>query len=617
MAGVEIAANGLWGRWQRRNSTITIPYGISSLEASGNLDNFRRLVGLSDAEFRGFSFNDTDVYKTLEAIAWSSITGSDPRLDDFMTSTATLMSKVQAADGTLNSYVQGSPGAEQYDQLADSHELYTAGHLFQAAVADFRATGLTRLLDIAILVADHLVEEFGDQRRPDYDGHPEIETALVELFRLSGRSAYLQLAKQFVDNRGQRIFRNDRRGDSYFQDRDRVRKERSIVGHAVRALYLEAGVVDVAVETSDAELLASSVTRWLDMVESKLYLTGGVGSRHKSEGFGDPYELSPDRAYCETCAAVASIHWNWRLLLATGESRYADLLERTLYNGFAASTGLDGISFFYSNPLQIRTVHEASDQEESAQRLSWYACACCPPNIMRMFASLAAYLATTNDRGVQFHQFTDADVSLLTGDGPLRLAMRTEYPWHGHIAVTVVESPPTAWALSLRLPAWTTQDQIAINGVTSPAQVKNGYVLVERAWTAGDQVVLNLDIEPRVTSGNRKIDAVRGCVAIERGPLVYCIEAVDNASFDLAGISIKTAGPLQETPIDDLPAVPAVVAQGVLRVPVEPEDLLYQDVDSREVIETSVDVVAVPYFLWANRGGGPMRVWIPRAECHF
>jgi len=398
---------------------------MSALEAAGNLDNVRWLIGRSDAPYRGFAFNDTDIYKTLEAIAWSLSTGPDSAFDHWMDSVADLLSKVQANDGYLNSYIQRRPDHVRYGDLAESHELYTAGHFIQSAIADYRASGKSRLMGIAVRLADHMVEEFGNRRRTDYDGHPEVETTLVELFRTCGNRNYLDLATQFVESRGQRIFSADPRGLAYFQDEFPIRDTTSLAGHAVRALYLEAGVVDVAAETDDTELLDSSLSRWQDMVTGKLFITGGVGSRHKGEALGDRYELPPDRGYCETCAAIASIQWNWRLLLATGESRFADLLERTLYNGLAASIGVDGTSFFYSNPLQVRADHRASDEEESGQRLPWYACACCPPDIMRLVASLHHYLATTDPAGVQIHQYTDADLNVAAAGQGIRLSIRT------------------------------------------------------------------------------------------------------------------------------------------------------------------------------------------------
>jgi DUF1680 family protein len=615
LSGVRLAITGWWGQWQVRNRLTTLPYGISALEAAGNLDNFRRVLGETDAPYRGFVFNDSDIYKTLEALAWSLANNPDPTLDAYIDYVAGLLSKVQADDGYLNTRVQGEPTVARYSQLAESHELYCAGHLFQAAVADFRVTGKNRLLDIAIRFADHLVAEFGAGRRNDYDGHPEVETALVELYRVCADQAYLDLAKQFIDARGRRIFVGDGRGDAYFQDELPIREATSIVGHAVRALYLEAGVVDVAVETGDTELLQTSLTRWADMVASKLYITGGVGSRHKSEGFGDPYELPPDRAYCETCAAIASIQWNWRLLLATGESRFADLLERTVYNGFAASTGADGTSFFYSNPLQVREEHQASDEEESGRRLPWYACACCPPNVMRLVAAMQHYMATTDlQGGVQLHQYTDADVAFTTTHGAVAFSVRTRYPWAGTVEIHIAESTTVAWGLSLRIPSWVGEVRLTVNGDDVIPDDVAGYVCIERAWVAGDKVVLDLEMPAQITAADPRVDAIRGCVAIERGPLVYCIEAADNEGIDLAAVVLDMGQPLQLTTIDGWPLPQAITAFGVVRTHPHDQHTLYRPAVRGEVMEAQVRLTAIPYYLWANRASGPMRVWLPSRQ---
>jgi DUF1680 family protein len=615
LSGVRLAPTGWWGQWQAGNRLTTLPYGISALESAGNLDNFRRIVGETDAPYRGFVFNDTDIYKTLEAIAWSLAAHPDATLDGYIDSVAHLLSQVQADDGYLNSCLQGAPQAARYSRLAESHELYSAGHLFQAAVADFRVTGKRRLLDIAIRFADHLVAEFGSGRRDDYDGHPEVETALVELYRVCADEAYLKLAKQFIDTRGRRIFVGDGRGDAYFQDELPIREATSIIGHAVRALYLEAGVVDVAVETRDSELLQTSLTRWNDMVASKLYITGGVGSRHKSEGFGDPYELPPDRAYCETCAAIASVHWNWRLLLATGESRFADLLERTIYNGFAASTGLDGTSFFYSNPLQVREEHQASDEEESGRRLPWYACACCPPNVMRLVAAMQHYVATTDHQGgLQLHQYTDADVELSTTNGARGVSIRTQYPWAGTVEIRVTETTTTPWALSLRVPAWVSNPRLTVNGGAAQTDAASGYVRVERMWAAGDRVVLDLEMPAQITAADPRVDAIRGCVAIERGPLVYCVEAADNDGVDLAAVVLDTDRQLELTTIAGWPGVQAITTSGAVQTYPHDQHTLYRPAVRGEVMETHVQLTAIPYYLWANRASGPMRVWLPSRQ---
>jgi uncharacterized protein len=406
---------GLLHQWQQRNVTASLPLAVRQLAAAGNLDNLRLAIaadaqadagaadaaGVADAAasggagpagYHGPVFMDSDIYKTLEAIGWELGRGPRAALRDFAGSTIGLLEQVQQADGYLNSYVQAT-GEPRYEQLASSHEMYCDGHLIQAAIALHRAAGGSRALRIATRLADHLVREFAGQEK-GLDGHPIIETALAELYRETGKVGYLELARQFVDQRGRGLASDSGLGRRYLQDATPVRESVTEVGHVVRALYLEAGVTDVAVETHDHELLASSVGRWSDMVAAKTYLTGGNGSRHSDEGFGDRFELPPDRAYNETCAAIASLQWSWRLLLATGDAKYADHMERVLYNGFAGAIATSGDRFFYVNPLQRREDHYEKD--DPGRRRIWFKCACCPPNIMRLLASVQYYLATVN-----------------------------------------------------------------------------------------------------------------------------------------------------------------------------------------------------------------------------
>src|ERR1700759_1373465 len=343
--------------------------------------------------------------------------------------------------------------------------MYCAGHLIQAAVAMRRTAGhdelAGRLLTVAERVADQLVATFAGQEK-GLDGHPEIETALAELYRETGQRAYLDLARQFVDQRGHGLAGNPGRGHRYLQDHLPVREAVTEEGHAVRALYLEAGVADVASETGDADLLASSIRRWEDMVAAKTYLTGGNGSRHSDEAFGDRYELPPDRAYNETCAAIASFHLSWRLLLATGQARYADLMERLLYNAFGASISTDGQRFFYVNPLQRRDDHVV--EVEEARRHEWFSCACCPPNIMRLLSSLQHYLATTAGETLYLHQFTGATVRTALAGGTLDVAMTADLPWSGRVTVRVTEAPPDPCGLALRIPSWSEAPALTVNG---------------------------------------------------------------------------------------------------------------------------------------------------------
>ena len=430
------------------------------------------------------------------------------------------------------------------------------------------------------------VSEFAGQEK-GLDGHPIIETALAELYRETGQVGYLELARQFVDQRGHGLAGDSGMGHRYLQDATPVREAVTEVGHAVRALYLEAGVVDVAVETHDQELLAASARRWSDMVASKTYLTGGNGSRHSDEGFGDRFELPPARAYNETCAAIASFQWTWRLLLATGDAKYADQMERVLYNGFAGAIATSGDRFFYVNPLQRREDHYEKD--DPGRRRIWFTCACCPPNIMRLLASVQHYLATVSGDTLTVWQYAAARLS----GADLDVELETDYPWSGEITVRVLAAPGPARALALRIPSWSAPAAVfTINDspertVTSP----DGYLLVRRRWRAGDELRLRLDLTPRWTSPDRRVDAVRGCAAIERGPLVYCFEQADQP-VALEELAVGAGTPLTEraATVDGVGPTVQVVADG-RHVP--------------------LPAIAIPYFQWDNRGPGAMRVWIP------
>jgi len=582
---------GLLHDWQQRNLAASLPLALRQLEVAGNLDNVRLAIrSAADgaagaaARYRGPVFMDTDIYKTLEAIGWELAHGDRPELASFAASAIGLLRQAQLPDGYLDSYFQVT-GEPKYSRLASSHEMYCAGHLIQAAIALQRGGGDSNLLDVAKRLADHLVREFLGQAK-GLDGHPIIETALVELYRETGSADYLALATQFVDQRGAGLAGDSGLGRRYLQDTVPVRQSTTEIGHAVRALYLEAGVVDVAAETGDTALLKSSVDRWADMVAAKTYLTGGNGSRHSDEGFGDRFELPPDRAYNETCAAIASFQWSWRLLLATGDGRYADHMERVLYNGFGSGISADGRRFFYVNPLQRREDH--FEKDDPGRRHEWFSCSCCPPNIMRLIASLDHYIASTADDTLYLHQFTG---SRLSGAG-LEVEVVTGYPWSGQVQVTVLTAAGGERGLAVRVPAWSEVTGFRLNDdperSVAPA---DGYLLLRRAWQPGDRVTVELDMTPRLRRPDRRVDAIRGCVAVERGPLVYCFEQAD-----------QPAG----TRVDDLEVAPG----GALDAVPVTLDGVGETVQVR-VPAGDVTAIGVPYFQWDNRDGGPMRVWLP------
>ncbi|HEY7603433.1 MAG TPA: beta-L-arabinofuranosidase domain-containing protein [Gaiellaceae bacterium] len=601
--GVRILG-GLLGDRQRVNREVTILRGAEELERAGTLENLRLAAGRATGSRRGMVFSDSDVYKWLEAIAWEIQREPSGELEALARETIELVAAAQEPDGYLNTYGQVAEPSWRFTDLEMGHELYCGGHLMQAGVAFVRATGDGSLLAVARRFADLVDEAFGDDGRPETDGHPEIEVALVELYRQTGEPRYLRLADTLTARRGFGMFAGGRFDLRYYQDEEPVRDASSIVGHAVRALYLAAGVTDLYAETGDDALLASMLRQWDDLASTKTYLTGGVGSRHYDEAFGDPYELPPDRAYCETCAAIASIMWNWRLLLVTGDARFADLLERTLYNGFLSGLSLDGGSFFYSNPLQSRG---------GEHRHHWNPVACCPPNIMRLLASLHHYLATIGDGGVQLHQYA---TSTIRADSPaagaVELAVETDYPWSGTVTVEVVACGDAEWTLSLRVPAW------ARKATLDGEPVAPGYAELTRSWRPGDRVVLELDVSPRLTAPNPRIDAVRGCLALERGPVVYCFEAGDlPAGADLADIALEAdTVPADSGPLAPLGGVPGVSVAGVVHDLGAWGGIEYADVRElpRGGAAVPAQLQAVPYFAWANRGEGGMRVWLPRTD---
>jgi DUF1680 family protein len=556
---------GFWEDRRRLNREVLIPDGARRLEEAGNIHDMAVAAGREAGDFVGMVFHDSDLYKWLEAVGYEGSDAGDHVIE--------LIEAAQEDDGYLNSYYQVAKPGARWENLAWNHEMYCAGHLIQGALAHARVRGDNRLLGVARRFADLLAEVFADRGTP---GHPEIEMALVELYRHTGERRYLELCQGLVDRRGHATLQPARMGSSYFQDRVPVREQDEVEGHAVRALYLGAGVTDLYLETGEAALLEAMERQWRDMAGRKAYITGGVGAHHMDEAFGDAYELPPDRCYGETCAAIASIMWSWRMLMVSGDPRYADLLERTLYNGFIAGLALDGSGYSYVNPLHVRDDHR-DPVERGARRQPWYECACCPPNVMRLLASLPHYLASQDDEGnLQIHQYMDATLPGVT--------MRTHYPWGGKVEIE------SERALALRIPAWGTTK---LDGEVVPP----GYARVEPG-----RVTLELDLTPRIVRPHPKIDAVRGCVAIERGPLVYCVEGeVDDVRID------SSAVPRELDQDELLGGIVSIEFDGV-RAPAADGDWPYGEFNGGGEPAT---FQAVPYGWWGNRGDGGMRVWIP------
>ena len=596
-----------WASRLEANRARTIPAGFEQLQAAGTLHNFKLAAGsvASGDGYRAlgvmfdkpFPFLDSDVYKWLEAAGWELGRSHDPSIAAMADEAIGVVQSAQRPDGYLNTFVQVLTPDAEYRDLEWGHELYCIGHLVQAAIAWHRALGDDRLLLVAERAVASVERSLGPDGRDGIDGHPEIEMALVELYRTTGERRYLGLASTFIERRGHGRLKTGRFGPQYWQDHAPVREAPTVTGHAVRQLYLDCGVVDVAVELGDETLLDAVLRRWRDMVATRSYLTGGVGSRHRDEAFGDPYELPPDRAYTETCAAIARVMLGWRLLLATGDYSIADDIERTLFNAVLPGLSLDGTRFFYTNPLQRRSVR-ADGEQGDGRRATWYACACCPPNLMRTIASMPQLIATTDAEGVQLHQFASAEIRTHAPDGgPIRLRLATDYPWSGGVDVTVVETPDTPWTLTIRIPGWSTA--ATITGADGGVRGARGPSVEERRqWAAGDTLSLALEVPVRITTAHPRIDAVRGCVALERGPLVYCLETDDLPSgIDIEDVAVHPAVEPQPVPRDD-------VAEGIvgLSLPAKAQ---------AEGKTSTIEVGAIPYLAWGNRSVEAMRVWIP------
>lgn len=600
---------GFWGERQQTNTAATLPHIEAKLESEGWLPNFDRAAeGTLPEGRRGREFADSEVYKFLEALAWEIGRSDDPAHEARLRRTVARVAAAQEADGYLNTAF-GRPGQPpRWSDLEWGHELYCLGHLFQAAVARERTRpgADDGLLTVARRAADLVCTVFDDGGIESVCGHAEIEVGLAELARVTGSEHYARMARLFVARRGTQTLRDIEWGRSYFQDDIPVREADVLRGHAVRANYLAAGAVDVAVEDADDGLLAALRRQWRRTVATRTYVTGGQGSHHQDEAFGDDFELPPDRAYSETCAGIGSIMFAWRLLLADGGEQYADLIERTLYNVVATSPSRDGRAFYYANTLHQRVARQPADPEATSPRASaslrapWFDVSCCPTNVARTMASLAAYVATADADGVQVHQYAPAEIDTTLADGR-RIALRVEttYPAEGRVRVEVIASEG-AWTLGLRVPAWADGARWRVPGEEAQAAAP-GLVRVHRSFRVGDVIELDLPMHPRVVHADPRIDAVRGCIAVERGPEVLALESTDIDGLDDVGL-VTVAGD-----------------------PVDRDGRVWVDVRTRgaadapwpyggsapRTTEAVTPAALIPYHEWAERGPSTMRVWLP------
>lgn len=621
--------DGFWRGWLDRLYDLTLPTQHARCEATGRLDNIRRVSGRVNAPFRGRYYDESDVYKWLEAASWALAGREDRSLRALVDALVDDIAAAQQPDGYLHTYFALERADQRYTDLVNKHELYCAGHLIQAGIAHHRATGSTTLLDVVVRLADHICAEFGPDARETADGHPEIELALVELARETGRRVYAEQARFFLDQRGRKPPRIG--GYRYLQDHEPAAEQQEIAGHAVRAIYLACGLADAGLDLEDVALWEGAERLWRSAYETRVYVTGGLGAHWAGESFGDAFDLPNRNSYAESCAAVAGVMWNWRLLAGTGEARYTDWLETTLYNGMLAGLSLDGEHYFYPNPLSAAVGHA---------RVEWFECACCPPNLARLLASLPGYLYGVSERALWVHQFAagrvDADVP---GAGRLSLEVNTDYPWSGEIRLTVREAPEGPVDLRLRVPGWSDGASVQVTpaelnrhsceGGNPPGdslplgrrepQPAGDYAALRRVWAPGDRVILRLPMPPRRLVSDPRVTANVGRVALARGPLIYCVESHDRPGLEQDAFALPDDAAVATGPADErLPGMTLLDTTAV-PLPGTPErGALYQSVSGASQADGAptarVSIRAIPYFAWANRGPSTMDVWLRRHE---
>lgn len=622
-----LIADDFWGPKIERNRTVSLPAAFRECEASGNLGNFRRAAGWEAGESKGSHAYDSDVYKIIEGAAYSLKIRPDPELEAAVDKLIEAIAAAQQKDGYLNTYFTTRSPVLKWQMAPTEHELYCAGHLFEAAAAYGEATGKRKIMDVALRLADHIDSVFGPSKRYETSGHQEIELALVRLYRATGEQRYFDLAKFFLDERGNAhgterrrptpeesarqdtVDPNNRRSvwstRTYRQDHKPVVEQDEAVGHAVRAGYMYAAMADVAAVTGDAGYRRAVGRLWENVAGKKLYITGSVGTaQYRDEGFGTPYNLPNEEAYCETCAAVANILWNHRFNLLTGEAKYFDVLELGLYNGFLSGVSLAGDEFFYRNPLAARP---------GVRRHRWSDPACCPSNVVRLIPQVGNFVYAKDEEGVYVNLFVGGAASIPLKHGSVRLTQTTRYPWEGRVKILVEPESADEFALNVRIPGWTgdrpiksdlyrfadgdsgirADVKIAVNGKSLKAlDIRNGYARIRRAWNKGDVLELDLPMTTRRVRANAAVEADRGRVALMRGPLVYCLESADNP-FEVAVFALPEDAEIKTERRDDLlGGVTILRGQGIAGE------------------NASVAFRAIPYYNWANREAGSMIVWI-------
>ena len=606
--------DNFWGQRLQASREVTIPLAFSKCEETGRYENFVKAAHPSDTyKVEGFSFDDTDVYKTIEGASYSLQTYPDKKLQKYIDSVLVIVAGAQEPDGYLYTARTMNPkhphnwaGKERWVAVENlSHEFYNLGHMIEGAVAHYQATGKRNFLDIAIKYADCVCREIGNgpQQKKYVPGHQIAEMALVKLYMVTGDKKYLDQAKFFLDTRGYTS-----RKDAYSQAHKTLVEQNEAVGHAVRAVYMYSGMADVAAITGDSSYIKAIDKIWDNIVSKKIYITGGIGARHAGEAFGNNYELPNLSAYCETCAAIGNVYMNYRLFLLHGDAKYFDVLERTLYNGLISGVSLDGGSFFYPNPLSSNGKYS---------RKPWFGCACCPSNVSRFIPSLPGYVYAVKNDQVYVNLYLSNKAELKVDKKKILLEQETGYPWNGDIRLKITQGNQD-FTMKLRIPGWVRGNvlpsdlysyadnqkpayQVSVNGQTVESDVNDGYLSIARKWKKGDVVEVHFDMIPRIVKANPKVEADHGRVAVERGPIVYCAEWPDNR-FNVHSILLNQHPQFKVTDKPEL-------LYGIRQITTDAQALSYDK--AGKLVTKDVELTLIPYYAWAHRGEGDMEVWLP------
>jgi uncharacterized protein len=606
---------GFWGARRETNVKKSIPSMEKLLEANGRMNNYLRLVGKSDAQQSGPVYSDSDVYKWTEAVGFQLQSGDRPELLALAEKIIREVVAVQEPNGYLNTYYVADRAKQRMTPETQrwGHELYNIGHMIQGAIAYYRATGDRVLLDAGIrFVDDYLLTSFGPgtDKQPLFSGHPEIELALIELYRTTGDKRHLELAGYILQ--GDERIKVPRHAYVYHFCGIPFTSRTHLEGHAVRAMYACCGATDYYLETGDQKYWKTLDALWNDLVSSQMYVTGGVGARSDGEAFGDSYELPNFTAYGESCAAIGNMMWNWRMLAATGDAKYADVIERALYNGINSGMSLDGTLYCYRNPLSFDP--SGGDQI----RNPWYDTTCCPPNLERILASLPGYLYSSSKDGLYLHLYDNSQLDWHLEDGTgLKVEQKTNYPWDGAVEISVTPAKPTEFTFYLRIPEWCSAAQVSVNGKSVSGVTPGQYLAVRRRWSPGDAIHLKFDMAPQVIEANRRVVDDYGRVAVQRGPLVYCLEQLDQPQgVSLYDVSLdarkdSSATFQEEFEKELLGGIVVLKHTGFSAEKSGSDSKLYHEYTPSVRKARHVELKFIPYYAWANRTATQMQVWTP------